>query len=134
MTDMAEIIKIDIDQTVEIGEFHLVVEYNADKAIKIGQGMIRTIGMTLGEEISNQIRFIEDKIIKVDIEEIMVTKIMKEAGVGLEEDSIKEMSEGMTEVIIDLDQDLELVLIETGSNVTNIENMIILLRTVQHQN
>ena len=34
---------------VEIGEFHLVVEYNTDKTMEIGQGMIRT--MNLGEEI-----------------------------------------------------------------------------------
>ena len=55
MTDMTEIIKIDIDQMVEIGEFHLVVEYNVDKTIKIGQGIIRTIGLPLGEEISEEI-------------------------------------------------------------------------------
>ena len=130
ITDMAEIIKIDIDQTVEIEEFHLVIEYNVDKTIKIGQGMIRTIGMTLGKEISDQIRFIEDRIIKVNIEEIMVMKIMNMVGVGLEKDSIKIIPEGMTKVVVDLDQDLELVLIETGSDVTNVENTIILLRTV----
>ena len=33
MTFVTEIIKIDIDQMVEIGEFYLVVECNADKTI-----------------------------------------------------------------------------------------------------
>ena len=59
---------------------------------------------------------------------------MKEVGVGLEKNIIKEILEGMTEVTVDLDQDLELVLIETGSDVTNVENIINLLRTAQHQN
>ena len=68
---------------VEIGKFHLVVEYNVDKTIKIGQGMIRTIGMTLGEEISD-LRFTEDRITKLDVEDIMVMKIMKEVEKDLE--------------------------------------------------
>ena len=51
MTYMTGIIKIDVDQMVEIGEFHLVVGYNADKSIKISQGMIRTVEVTLGEDI-----------------------------------------------------------------------------------
>ena len=37
-------------------------------------------------------------------------------------------------VVVDLDQFQELVLIETGSDVTNAENMINLLKTAQHQN
>ena len=61
---------------VEIEEFCLVVEY-VDKTIKIAQGMIRTIGMTLEEEISDQARLTEDRIIKVDVEEIIVMKLQK---------------------------------------------------------
>ena len=49
MTDVTEIIKIDIDQIAEIGEFHLVIEYTVDRITQIGQGMNRTIGMTLKE-------------------------------------------------------------------------------------
>ena len=65
------------------------------------------------------------------MEEIIETKIMKELGVGLEKDSVKEIPQGMTEVVVvDLDQVQELVLIETGSDVTNGGNMNILLRTV----
>ena len=51
MTDVTEMIKIDIDKIVEIEEYCLVVKYNVDKTINIGQGMIRTIGMTLEEEM-----------------------------------------------------------------------------------
>ena len=46
-----EIIKTDIDKIVEIEEFHLVVGYNMDRIIEIALGIIRTIGMILGEEI-----------------------------------------------------------------------------------
>ena len=67
----------------------------------------------------------------MDIEEIVEMKIMKEVGVGLEKNSIEETHKGMTEVVVgDLDKVQELVLIETGSDVTNVENTIILLRTV----
>ena len=69
--------------------------------------------MTSGEELSDYIRFIEKRIIKVDKEEIMVMKIMIVVEVGLEKESIKEIHEGMTEVLVDLGKDLELVLIET---------------------
>ena len=55
MTDVTEIIKIEIDQMIEIGEFHLVVEYSVDRTIKIGLSMIRTTGKTLGEEILEEI-------------------------------------------------------------------------------
>ena len=55
MRDMTEIIQIDIDQIVEIREFHLVVEYNVDKITQIGEGINRTTGMTLEEVISKEI-------------------------------------------------------------------------------
>ena len=45
------LIKIDIDQIVEIEEYCLVVEYSMDRIIEIALGIIRTIGMILGEEI-----------------------------------------------------------------------------------
>ena len=50
-TIIKEIIKIDIDQIVEVGEYHLVVEYNMDRIIEIAPGIIRTIEMTLEKEI-----------------------------------------------------------------------------------
>ena len=40
-----------IDQIVEIEKSNLVVEFSMDKIIEVDQGMNKTIGMTLGEEI-----------------------------------------------------------------------------------
>ena len=55
MTNVTEIIQIDIDQITEIDESHSVAEYNVDKITQIGQGMDRTIGVTLEEVISEEI-------------------------------------------------------------------------------
>ena len=55
-----EVIKIDIGQIVEIGEYHSVVEYNMDRITETDQGIIRTIEVILEEDIleiiSNQIK------------------------------------------------------------------------------
>ena len=53
--------------------------------------------MSLEEEISDQIRHIEDRIIEVDTKEIKETKIMKEVGVGLEKDNIQKKLKGTAE-------------------------------------
>ena len=50
-----EIIKIGIDETVEIGEYHSVGDYNLYRIIEITLVIIRTIGMILGGEILGQI-------------------------------------------------------------------------------
>ena len=50
-----EIIKIDTDETVAIGEYHSVGEYNVDRIIEIALGIIRTIGMISGEKILGEI-------------------------------------------------------------------------------
>ena len=47
----------------------------------------------------------------MDIEETIETKILREKGVGLGKDSIKEIPEGMREVVVDLDQVQELILV-----------------------
>ena len=47
---ISEVIKIDIDQIVEIEEFNLVVELSMDK-IEVDQGMNKITGMIIGEEI-----------------------------------------------------------------------------------
>ena len=61
------IIKIDIGQIVEIRGYCLVVEYNMDRITGTDQGIIRTIEVILeegiSEEICNQIKIIEVKII-----------------------------------------------------------------------
>ena len=46
-----EIIKIGIDQVVEIEEFYLGVEYSVEKIKETDQGPNRIIGMALGDEI-----------------------------------------------------------------------------------
>ena len=66
-----------MDQIVEIGEFHLVVEFSVDKIIEIDQDMNRIIGMILEDVILAgnmrpciiiriRIRSIEDRIIVVE--------------------------------------------------------------------
>ena len=101
MTDVImtrETIKIGLDQIAEIGEFHLVVGYSVDKIIVTDQDMKRIIEMTLGEEILEeiweQIRITEERIIEVDIEENIGMRIMKEVGVGLEKDNTETIIEG----------------------------------------
>ena len=44
-------IKIDTDQTVEIGECHIEVESGLDKTIEEGHSMIKITEVTLEEEI-----------------------------------------------------------------------------------
>ena len=51
ITMIKEMIKIGIDQAVEIGEYHSVEKYNMDRIIKISLGIIRIIEIILGEEI-----------------------------------------------------------------------------------
>ena len=80
-----EIIKIGIDQIVEIEDFNLVDKVEAD------QGMNRIIGMIIAEEILG-VKWECKKILKdrieEDIEEIIGMWIIteKEVGVGLEKD------------------------------------------------
>ena len=67
----------------------------------------------------------------MDIEEIIEVIIISEVGVGLKQDSFQIMPEGMTEVVVvGRDQIQELVLIEIGLDVINVESMIILQKTV----
>ena len=73
--------------------------------------IIRTVEVNLEEEICNQIRIIEVKIIEVDIEEIIEMIIMKDVEVGLGIDNIL-IIEGMIETTVGLDQVKELVPME----------------------
>ena len=83
-----EITKRDTVQTVEIGEYCSVVENNRERIIGTDQGTIRTIEMILEEEICNQTRIIEVKIIETDTEEITEMIILEEVEVGLGMDKI----------------------------------------------
>ena len=72
---------------------------------------------------------------EVDTEDIIQMKIIIEVEVNLKKDSIQKILEGMTDtIVVDLDQVQELVLIKTGSDVTNVENTMIFLKMVQHHN
>ena len=81
------------------------------------------------EEISNQIRVAEVKIIQVDIEEIIEMIIMKKAEVGLGIDNIL-VIELTTDATVGLDQVQESVPIEIELDVINAGNAIILLKIV----
>ena len=71
-----EVIRIGIDHLAEI-EFNLVVEFSMDRIMEVDQGMDKAVGMTLGEGflevVQENIKFkiLEDRIIEVDIEEII---------------------------------------------------------------
>ena len=82
-----EVIKIDIDQIMEIGEYCSVVEYNTDRIIVTDRGIIRAIEVILEEKIlericNPQIRIIDIRILELGTEGIKETLIMKEVGVG----------------------------------------------------
>ena len=120
-----EIIRIDIDQIVEIGEFYLVVEFSVDKILEIDWDMNRIIGMILGQVILEVmweciiiiIRIIEDRIKEVNIEKTIGMKIIEEIEVGPEKDDFQIiMTEGVIEAQekVYLDQVQDWVLIEKG--------------------
>ena len=101
-----ETIRIGIDQIAEIEDSNLVVEFSADKIIEVDQGMNKTTGMTIGEEILEvmqeciRIRILEDRIREVDTEEIIGMKIIKEVGVDLGKGHIQATVTGMTGVVV----------------------------------
>ena len=133
-----DVIKIVIDQRVEIGEYCSVVGYGRDRIIELDQGTIRIIEVTLEEVILEEIcnhqnRYTEDKIIEVDTEEIIEEMNMIEVGVDLKIDNTLTIPVGMTEVVVDLDQVQEQVCIEIELDAISVGNMIILLKIVQLQ-
>ena len=76
------IIRIDIDQIVEIGEHHLQVELSMDRILGEGCNMLIIIEMTLGE-------IIEVNILDVDIEVIIERNTLVEVELDLEKDNIQ---------------------------------------------
>ena len=126
-------IKIDIDQIVEIGECHLQVELSMDRIIEEGHNMLTIIEVTLEEEILEECKIIEVKILEVDIEVTIEIKISEEGEVDLEKDSIQIILERIIKVVVDQDQVQEAVLIDIGLDVLNIGSMTSLLKTVQTQ-
>ena len=89
--------------------------------------------MTLGETILELCKIKEVKILEVDTEGIIEMITLEEEEVGLGTDNIQVILEGMTEVVVGLDQVQEPVLIGMELDAINVRYMIILLRTVQLQ-
>ena len=63
---------------MEIGECHLEVGLSMDKIIEEGHNMLTIIGMPLGEEIFEEHKIIEVKMLEVDIEVIIEKTILEE--------------------------------------------------------
>ena len=100
------IIRIDIDQIREIGEWHLEVEVSTDRIIEEGCNIIIIIiEMILGEEFIEECKIIEVNILEVDIEVTIEMKTLEEVEVDLEKDNIQVILEGMIEAVaVDQDQ------------------------------
>ena len=126
------IIRIDTDQIVEIGECHLEIELSMYRIIEEGHNMLRIIEMTLEEEISEECRITEVRILEVYIEVTIEMTIMEEVEVSLGKDNNQVILEGMIEVVVvGQDQVQEPVLTEIGLDVLNVGNMIISVMTVR---
>ena len=95
ITMIEEIIKIGIDQIVEIGEFNLVDKVEVDK------GTNKIIGEEILEVMWEHTKILEDRIVEENIEVIIEMKIIseKEVEVGLGKDHFQEILviEGMIE-------------------------------------
>ena len=83
-------IKLGIDQTVKIGEFHIEAKLSMDKTIEECCNMSKIIEETLGEEILEKFKITEVRILEVDVD--------------LEKDSIQVTLEEMAGAVVDLDQ------------------------------
>ena len=81
------IIKIGIDQIVEIGKYHSWVEVSMDRIIEECHNMSMLIEVTLGETILEECKIIEVKILEVDIELIIEMTILEEVEVDLGKDN-----------------------------------------------
>ena len=57
-------IKIDTDQAVEISRCHIEVELSMDKTIGEGHSLIKIIEVILGQEILEECRIIEGRILE----------------------------------------------------------------------
>ena len=117
-------IKIDTDQTVEIVECHIEVEFSMDKIIEEECSLIKILGEAMLEEC----KIIEVRILEVDIEVTLEMITLEKVQVGLEKDSIHVVLEDMSKVVIGPDQVQELLLIEIGYNDLNVGSMIILTK------
>ena len=91
------IIRIDLGQIAEIGEHHTEIEVSMDRIMEEGCNMLILIQMTLGEEILEEHKIIEVRILEVNIE--VIIEMRTEVEVGLGKDNIQVILEGMTEAV-----------------------------------
>ena len=126
---ISEITKVGI---VETGET------STGKILEADQDMNKTTEVEILEVMQKHIKILEDKIVEESTEIIIEMTVIAEVeiGTGLEKDHFLEtlIAEEMmgVQVIVGLDQDQGQVQIETESDVTSVENMIILQRIVPH--
>ena len=83
------IIRIDRVQIMEIGECHLGVEVSMDRIIEKGCNMLTIMEMTLGEDILEECRIIQVKILEMDKEVTIEMTTLKEVEVDLEKGNIE---------------------------------------------
>ena len=102
------IIRTDTDQLVEIGERHLEVELSMDRIIEEGCNMIKIIQVTSGQEILEECKITEVKILGVDIEVTIKMKTLERVEVDLEKDSFQVILGEMIKAVVDQDQAQEL--------------------------
>ena len=115
---------------MKIGECHIEVELSIDKTIEEGCSMMKIIEVTLGEEILEECKIIEVRILEVDIEETLGMTTLIEVEVGLEKDNTWVTLGQVREAVVDLDQVQDWVPTEIESDASNVRSTIILLKTV----
>ena len=102
-----------------------------DKIIEEDHITFILIEMTLEGTILEKCNIKEVKVLDVDTEGIIEMIILEEQGVDLGTGSILITSKGLIETVGGLDHVQELVLIEMEIDASIVENMNVLLRTVQ---
>ena len=100
------------------------------QTIEEGCTMIKTIEVTLGDEILEEHKIIKLRILEVDMEVTLEMITLEEVEVGLEKDSTQVTSEEIREVVVDQDQVQEQVLTEIRLDALSVGSAIILLKIV----
>ena len=93
------IIRIDLDQIVEIGELCSEVEVHTDRIIEKGHKMLIPIQMILGEKILEEHKLTDVTTLELDIEVIIEMTALEQVDVVPGKDNIPVISEGMTEAV-----------------------------------
>ena len=125
------IIKINIDQIVEIERPHSEVEISTNRTIGVYNNISILIEIALGESISEKSKIIDVRFLEVDMKVITEMTTLEELVAGLGKDNIQVIIAEMIEVVVvGQDQVQEPVLTMTELDVLSVGNMIILLKSV----